>query len=128
MDDGENGGLTGGAVVAATRCGAFVELPKRRAGLVHLAEGAGGRATNIGDHRHLGGKARSRKFETDKRGYTEVPPQWSMPERAEPNVPGGERNSSTFEEKLRRFLKQSQERQGEVKRNTEAKRGRGRRR
>ncbi len=69
-----------------------------------------------------------RRFGAGEGGRGELPAKRGQPKRVEPNVRGGGRNSSTFEEKLKRFLKESQERQSELKHNTTPKRGRGRRR
>jgi S1 RNA binding domain protein len=105
-----------------------MELPKSRVGFVHRIGGVSGRATSMGGHRHVGGDVRVRRSRTDARGGTELPARQIQPEQVQPNVRGGERNSGLFEEKLRRFLEESRERQGDLKRNAEAKRGRARRR
>jgi len=105
-----------------------MELPESRAGFVRCAVWVGARVTNVSGHRHVGGDVRVRRSRTDARGRTELPAGRIQPERVQPNVRGWERNSGSFEEKLRRFLKESKERQDELKRNGEAKRGRARRR
>ena len=96
-----------------------MELPESRAGFVHRIGGFSGRTTSMDRHRHVGGEVEARTLGTVARG---------RPEQAEPSVRGGKRNGISFEEKLRRFLKESKEHQDELKRNGEAKLGRARRR
>jgi len=105
-----------------------MELPESHAGFVHCAVWVGARVTNMSGHRDVGGDVRVRRSRTDARGRTELPARSIQPEQVQPNVRGGERNSGSFEEKLRRFLEESRERQGPLTRNAKAKHGRGRRR
>ena len=105
-----------------------MELPNSRVGFLRRVGSIGGRAKNMDGHRRVGGDVRVRRSRTAARGSTELPARQIQPEQVQPNVRGGERNSGSFEEKLRRFLEESRERQGDLKRNAEAKRGRGRRR
>jgi len=120
--------LTVGVAVTSSWRDAFMELPKSRVGFLRRVGSIGRRAKNMDGHRHVGGDVRVRRSRTDARGGTELPARRIQPEQVQPNVRGGERNSGSFEEKLRRFLEESRERQGDLKRNAEAKRGRGRRR
>ena len=123
----EVGGLIEGTVVRLVSYGAFIELANGQVGLVHISEVADGYVSDIAEHLQVGRKVRVRVLRVDKQGRYELSLKRAQPGRPDRRSRGGGPTGDSFEDKLKRFLKESQERQLELKRNTEAKRGRGRR-
>jgi len=98
----ETGTILEGIVVKITHYGAFVELPDGKSGLVHISEIAG----------------------YNDKGKLDLSVKQALdPAERQSRV----RAKASFDEKLAKFLKESEERLLDLKRNTEAKRG-GRRR
>ena len=129
--------MVGGTVTGITHFGAFVSLEGGGSGLIHISEVAYEYVRDVRDHVGVGDRvevkvvgfnATTGKLELSLK-QTRVPP---------PEVAGrggrfgrGRRKAlaegadPAFEEKLSKFLKSSEERLVDVKRNLEAKRGRG---
>jgi S1 RNA binding domain protein len=130
----ETGAVVEGRVTGITGFGAFIELPGGRTGLVHISEIANSYVTDIHQHLKEQEMVQVRIIGINEKGKYELsirqvegpapasPPRGRGPRRGRPEP--GEDN---FEDKLSRFLKESQERQLDVRRNTDSKRGRGRR-
>ena len=123
----EVGGLVEGTVVRLANYGAFVELPDGKAGLVHISEVADGYVSEISDYLRVGDKVTARVLRVDERGRYELSLKRAQPDWRPGRSRRGATTGDSFEDKLKRFMKESQERQSELKRNTEGKRGRGRR-
>jgi len=132
----EIGNIVEGTVTGITNFGVFVELPEGKTGMVHISEVADSYVENIHDHLKEKEKILVKIIGIkDKDKYDLSIKQ--VKNSAEPDQEKGktkktksfvEKSSSSlsFEEKLAKFLKESEERQLDIKRNTEAKRGRGR--
>lgn len=125
----EVGNKLQGKITGITHFGAFVELPDGKTGLVHISEvddhyvkdikdvlKVGEEVTvkviSIGDDGKIGLSIRKAK-----EGYRPERPQ------SKKKPPQRGRKSVTFEDKLNRFLKDSEENQATIKRQTESKRG-----
>lgn len=120
----EVGNKLNGTVTGITRFGAFVKLPDGKTGLVHISEvddryvedikdvlkvgdGVTVKVINIADDGKIGLSIRKAK-------------EGHRPQRGGGHRP---RRSMSFEDKLNRFLKDSEENLASLKRQTESKRG-----
>ncbi|WP_110114686.1 S1 domain-containing RNA-binding protein [Bacillus sp. CGMCC 1.16541] len=148
----EVGSKLQGKVTGITNFGAFVELPEGSTGLVHISEVADNYVKDINDHLKVGDEVEVKVINVEKDGKIglsikkakdrpERPERSERPERPDrPARQGGRpdrsrdsrpsRNRSneyrpkeTFEQKMSRFLKDSEDRLSSLKRHTESKRG-----
>lgn len=112
-----------GTVSGVTHFGAFVLLPNGQTGLVHISEVSNGYVRDIGEFLKEQDKVRVKVLSCDPRGKIAL-----SIKQADPNYQAGagrprERRSSTsFEDKLARFLKESEDKQQDLRR-LDAKRG-----
>ncbi len=140
----EVGNKVQGKVTGITNFGAFVELPEGKTGLVHISEVADSYVKDVNDHLKIGdtvevkvisekdGKiALSIKKAIDKpEGQTST--SYQRPARSGRTNNHNNKDSrsksnfkpkETFEDKMTRFLKSSEENLSVLKRSTESKRG-----
>ncbi|MEK3764205.1 S1 domain-containing RNA-binding protein [Solibacillus sp. FSL K6-4121] len=130
----EVGSKVQGKVTGITNFGAFVELPDGKTGLVHISEVADNYVKDINEHLKVGDEVKVMNVEADGKiglSIRKAKPQAERPER--PQRPRRENNRSNdrndrqpkenFEQKMARFLKDSDERLTTLKRATESKRG-----
>ncbi|MCL6553519.1 MAG: S1 RNA-binding domain-containing protein [Firmicutes bacterium] len=120
----EPGTVVEGTVVKITPYGAFVELPDGKSGLVHISEIADTYVKDVKDYLKEQDRVRVKVLGLNEKGKLDlsIKQALSPEERAQ-----RARQKASFEEKLKAFMKESEERLLDLKRNTEAKRG-GRRR
>jgi S1 RNA binding domain protein len=149
----EVGSKLQGKVTGITNFGAFVELPGGSTGLVHISEVADNYVKDINDHLKVGDEVTVKviNVENDGKIGLSIKKAIDRPERPErPERPDRPRNSDrprqtdrprqsdrprqrgndfrsnnkeNFEQKMSRFLKDSEDRLSSLKRNTESKRG-----
>jgi S1 RNA binding domain protein len=139
----EIGSKVQGKVTGITNFGAFVELPGGSTGLVHISEVAESYVKDINDHLKVGDmvevKVISEKDgktalsikkaidrpESQTSSYSQRPPrQGRSDNRSKDFRPKGNfKPKETFEDKMSKFLKASEENLSSLKRNTESKRG-----
>ncbi|MED1472723.1 S1 domain-containing RNA-binding protein [Bacillus salipaludis] len=139
----EVGNKLQGKVTGITNFGAFVELPGGSTGLVHISEVADSYVKDVNDHLKVGdlvevkvlsekdGKvALSIKKAIDRpdvqtSSYSQRPPRPGRVEnRSKDFRPKGNfKSKESFEDKMARFLKTSEENLSTLKRNTGAKQG-----
>jgi S1 RNA binding domain protein len=143
----EVGSKLQGKVTGITNFGAFVELPGGSTGLVHISEVADNYVKDINDHLKVGDEVQVKVINVEKDGkiglsikkasdtYREPQPRSAQPPQQRPNnqqrsnqrPPRGKREEfrpkENFEQKMARFLKDSEDRLSSLKRNTESKRG-----
>jgi S1 RNA binding domain protein len=133
-----------GKVTGITHFGAFVELAEGVTGLVHISEIADNYVKDVNDHLKLGDVVTVKVINVDKDGKIGLSIKQSVdkpvdarPARpARPPRPGdgrrddrggrgfrGSPNKPSFEDKVSRFLKDSEERISSLRKNTEGKRG-----
>ncbi|MEK4227911.1 S1 domain-containing RNA-binding protein [Solibacillus sp. FSL H8-0538] len=131
----EVGSKVQGKVTGITNFGAFVELPDGKTGLVHISEVADNYVKDINEHLKVGDVVEVKVMNVEADGkiglsIRKAKPQAERPER--PQRPRrdnrqNERNDrqpkENFEQKMARFLKDSDERLTTLKRATESKRG-----
>ncbi|WP_077210358.1 S1 domain-containing RNA-binding protein [Bacillus dakarensis] len=142
----EVGSKLQGKVTGITNFGAFVELSDGSTGLVHISEVADNYVKDINDHLKVGDQVEVKVINVEKDGKiglsikkaVDRPERPSRPERnfrsGDSKGPGGRNRhgrandnrgatKETFESKMARFLKDSEDRLSSLKRNTESKRG-----
>jgi S1 RNA binding domain protein len=116
----DTGQIVEGVVARITNYGAFVDLPSGRSGLVHISEIADTFIRDIREYLREGQRVRVKVLGLNERGKLDLSVKQALTPEERANR---HKQRTTFEEKLKAFLKQSEERQLDVKRNTEAKRG-----
>ena len=141
----EVGSIVEGVVTGITNFGAFVELPEGKVGLVHISEVADEYVRDVHDFLKEKDKVKVKVLTVDDRGKIGLSinqlqekkpmekkvgeaPRRPMPPR---RSAGGDfkrqgrfsPGSASFEDKLSRFLKDSDERLTDLRRKTDSKRG-----
>ncbi|WP_108672118.1 S1 domain-containing RNA-binding protein [Peribacillus acanthi] len=138
----EVGSKLQGKVTGITNFGAFVELPEGLTGLVHISEVADNYVKDINEHLKVGDQVEVKVINVEKDGKIGLsikkakdrpePPQRPARQgqgrgndnRSRDNRSKGNfQTKETFEQKMSRFLKDSEDRISSLKRNTESKRG-----
>jgi S1 RNA binding domain protein len=137
----EVGSKLQGKVTGITNFGAFVELPEGLTGLVHISEVADNYVKDINEHLKVGDQVEVKVINVEKDGKIglsikkakdrpEPPPRPRQGQgrgndnRSRDNRSKGNfHTKETFEQKMSRFLKDSEDRISSLKRNTESKRG-----
>jgi S1 RNA binding domain protein len=120
----EAGTILEGLVVKITHYGAFVELPDGKSGLVHISEIADTYVKDVRDYLKEQERVKVKVLGYNDKGKLDLSVKQALdPSERQARV----RAKASFDEKLAKFLKESEERLLDLKRNTEAKRG-GRRR
>lgn len=114
----EVGQIVEGKVTGITNFGAFVELPNGQTGLVHISEVAAEYVKDINQFLKQNDLVKVKVLNLDK-GKIGLSIRQAQP-RIE-RVP--KQNDQNFEDKLAKFLKDSEERQSMLRRNADAKRG-----
>ncbi len=119
-----------GVITGITKFGAFVEMPCGTTGLVHISEIADEYVKDINEFFKKSDKIKVKVLTVENNGKIGL----SIRQAAEgftPQKKGSKINRSkaaavnkaSFEDKMNRFLKESDERLLDLKRNTESKRG-----
>ena len=139
----EVGSVLEGTVTGITKFGAFVELPDKKVGLVHISEVANEYVKDVHDFLKVQDKVNVKVLSVDDKGkiglsikQTQPAPEKKefrpktefRPKREFRQHNGFDSNrrspsSLSFEDRLSNFLKESDERLMDLKRNTESKRG-----
>lgn len=142
----EVGSVVEGVVTGITNFGAFVELPGGKVGLVHISEVADVYVRDVKDFLKEQDKVKVKVLTVDERGkiglsikqLQESKPPMASPRSAQSSSDyrpsprrapmndfrkAGRFNTPSFEDKLSKFLKDSDERLMDLKRNTDSKRG-----
>jgi len=118
-----------GVITGITKFGAFVELPGGTTGLVHISEIADEYVKDINDLFKKSDKVKVKVLSVENNGKVGL----SIRQAAKDYVPNKKSsskkvksatvNKASFEDKMSRYLKESDERLLDLKRNTESKRG-----
>lgn len=128
----EVGSVVEGIVTGITNFGAFVELPGGKVGLIHISEVADVYVRDVKDFLKEQDKVKVKVLSVDERGkiglsikQLQAPSSSPSPRRTYSNDTRRPNRSNTlsFEDKLSKFMKDSDERLSDLKRNTESKRG-----
>lgn len=115
----EVGSILEGTVTGITNFGAFVELPGGVTGLVHISEVADAYVKDVRDYLKDKEKVKVKVIAVDKgKVGLSIKQVNASPKRQESKVP-----QVSFEDRLNKFMKESDERQQDIRRSTESKRG-----
>ena len=132
----EIGAVVEGEVTGITNFGAFLQLPEGKVGLIHISEVSNVYVKDIHDFLKEHQKVRAKVLSIDERGkialslkqVEEKPETPARPARPK-DTPVVEKRSPrqagplSFEDKLSKFMKDSDDRLLDLRRNTESKRG-----
>lgn len=111
------GQIVEGKVTGITNFGAFVELPNGQTGLVHISEVAEEYVKDVNHFLKQGDLVKVKVLALDK-GKIGLSIR-----QAHPRPERNRQNSMSFEDKLAKFIKDSDERQSDLRRSTDSKRG-----
>lgn len=116
-----------GVITGITKFGAFVELPGGVTGLVHISEIADEYVKDINDFFKKADQVKVKVLTVENNGkiglsIRQATERASTTKRQTRGKPASV-NKASFEDKMNRFLKESDERLLDLKRNTESKRG-----
>jgi S1 RNA binding domain. len=123
----EVGSKLRGKVTGITKFGAFVELPEGSTGLVHISEVADTYVKDINDYLKVGDEVEVKVMNVEKDGkiglsIKQAQDNWE--ERSQRMQRNKKRDANDlFEQKIARFLKESEDRLASLKRHTESRRG-----
>lgn len=115
------GSIVEGVVTGITNFGAFIELPDKVTGLVHISEVADAYVKDVRDYLKEQDHVKVKVIHVDEKGKIGLSIKQANPtprpsrERRQPTV--------SFEDKMAKFIKDSDERQLDFRRATESKRG-----
>ncbi len=123
------GSIVEGVITGITKFGAFVDLPGGTTGLVHISEIADEYVKDINDFYKKDDKVKVKVLTVENNGKVGL----SIKQAQKDSAPSGKvnknkgksggANKASFEDKMSRFFKESDERLLDLKRNTESKRG-----
>lgn len=116
----EQGSIIEGVVTGITNFGAFVGLPGGQTGLVHISEVAEVYVKDINEFLKINDKVKVKIISVDPKGKIGL----SIKQvNAKPRGSRKPRFQPSFEDKLAKFMKESDERLSDLKRQTDSKRG-----
>jgi S1 RNA binding domain protein len=132
--DVEVGQIVEGTISGITHFGAFVVLPNGRTGLVHISEVADAYVRDIKDYYKENDKVQVKVLSMDPKGKIQLSirqsaPQSSAPSERQEVAPRRERRPErrgsqvSFEDKMARFMRDSEDRLGDLRRSNDSKRG-----
>ena len=127
----EAGSIVEGKVTRITNFGAFVELEEGKVGLIHISEVAEVYVNDVRDFLSEGDKVQVKILSIDgnkialslKQAKPKPPETESFKQRRGDFRKPQRQLSASFEDKLSKFLKDSDERLTDLKRKTDSKRG-----
>jgi S1 RNA binding domain protein len=129
----EVGSKLQGKVTGITNFGAFVELPEGSTGLVHISEVADNYVKDINEHLKVGDEVTVKVINVENDGKIGLSIRKAKDQPQRPQRPQRPRNNNNrqndhrpkenFEQKMARFLKDSEDRLSSLKKNTESRRG-----
>ncbi|KYP81947.1 S1 domain-containing RNA-binding protein [Ferroacidibacillus organovorans] len=131
----EVGNKLEGKVTGITHFGAFVLLPGGETGLVHISEIADSYVRDINEHLKVNDPVTVKVINLDNnkiglsiRQAQDRPPVAARPPRRPHGGGGGGMNRQTFEDKMSRFMRDSEDRLQALRRSDSKRGGRGGRR
>jgi len=119
----EIGAIVEGVVTGVTNFGAFVTLPDGKTGLVHISEIADAYVKDINEYVKKNDRVRVKVLSVDSSGKIGLSIKQADPSYRPRSSADFRRSKTSFEDKLARFLKESDERQADLKKNVDSKRG-----
>ena len=131
------GKIVEGKVTGITNFGAFVQLPNGKTGLVHISEVALSYVKDINDHLKISDTVKAKIISVDEKGKISLSIKKAIEEQRKLEskrpaeiefFPKRSTAELSFEEKIRMFMQDSDERMSDLRRNMDSKRGGGYRR
>ncbi|MDJ1112736.1 MULTISPECIES: S1 domain-containing RNA-binding protein [Macrococcus] len=119
----EVGNKLKGKVTGVKNFGAFVELPEGKSGLVHISEVADSYVENVADHLKVGDEVEVKVLTIGQDGKISLSIKKAKERPKKPVAPKVEKKPEDFEKQLSNFLKDSEDRQTSIKRQSESRRG-----
>ncbi|CAM4024518.1 S1 domain-containing RNA-binding protein [Geobacillus stearothermophilus] len=121
----EVGSKLQGKVTGITKFGAFVELPEGVTGLVHISEVADSYVKDINDHLKVGDTVYVKVINVGQDGKIglSIRKAKDTPSSQRPRRAHDRSTADSLEQKISRFLKESEDRLASLRRHTESKRG-----
>lgn len=113
------GSIVEGVVTGITKFGAFVELPGGVTGLVHISEVADAYVKDVKDYLKETDRVKVKVVNIDEKGKIGLSIKQAQPKPAAP--PRNARPDISFEDKLAKFMKDSNEKLTALKRHQEGK-------
>ena len=115
----EIGSIIDGKVTGITKFGAFVSLPMGRTGLVHISEVAHSYVNDIREHLSEGQAVKVRVVAVDKDGRINLSIKKALsdphvPQRLPTFVNAGASGQTAFEDKLKQFMLDSQNKMSDL--------------
>ena len=120
ISDLEVGGVIEGVVQRTTPYGAFIQLEGGKVGLVHISEIDRNYVRSVEDYLHVGDNVSAKVVAIKEDGKIDL--SIKALQDPQPRVDRRRGSDPEFEQKLKRFLRQSEERQVDFKRSVEHKR------
>lgn len=114
------GEVVEGTVTGITHFGAFVLLPSGETGLVHISEIADAYVRDVRDYLKENDKVKVRILSYDGKAKIGLSIKQALPPNQRRSHQG---RSQSFEDKLARFMKDSDEKLTDLRRSTDARRG-----
>ncbi len=131
--DFEKGAVVQGKVTGITKFGAFVELAPGTTGLVYISEISNVYVKNVADYLSVGQMVTVKILDIDASGRVNLsikqtlPPPEPKPMVKPRPASGGEVVDASFEDKLKKFMKDSDSKMSDIRRQSERKGSRRRR-
>lgn len=111
-------------VTKITNFGAFAKLPFNKTGLIHISQITDGFVKDINDHLKVGDRLEARVLSINGNGRIDLTLKKEAQQATSlPQTKRSQFKNPAFEDKLKIFLKQSQERIADLKRREESKLG-----
>ena len=118
--DIEVGGIIEGEVTRITPYGAFVQIDGGKVGLVHISEIDRNYVRSVEEYLHLGDRVSAKVVAIKEDGKIDL--SIKAMQDPQPRIERRRGSDPEFEQKLKRFMRQSEERQVDFKRSVEHKR------
>lgn len=119
----EVGAIVEGVVTGVTNFGAFVSLPGGETGLVHISEIADAYVRDINEYVRKNDRVKVKVLSVDSSGRIGLSIKRASSTYRPRSAADARRSKASFEDKLARFLRESDERQADLRRNVNSKRG-----
>ncbi|RPF51213.1 S1 domain-containing RNA-binding protein [Aquisalibacillus elongatus] len=116
----EVGSKLRGKVTRITNFGAFVELPEGSTGLVHISEVANKFVKDINEHLTVGDEVEVKVLNVEDDGKIGLSIKKANENHEKQNQ---KKRSESFESKMNKFLKDSEDKLASLKKHTESRRG-----
>ena len=124
------GEVVEGTVTGITNFGAFIQLPEGKSGLVHISEISHDYVEKVADYLKKDQKVKVKILSVSKEGkislsIRQAKPKTNKPEEIEWNKTDDKVKFLSFEDKLSKFLKESSEKQDQLKTRESSRKGHG---